>query len=174
MLVKFLTAISLIGIFLPVELEKRTLLDNKIEILVPKGWKPMSEDLIKIKYPGSKPPKYVLSDVSGGISLAFNHTDSRATQEQVETYKGFLKKSLESAFEDEEWIEEGIKEINGRKVGLFKLITNTSSGKIYNQMFFTDLDGKLLIISFNVVENKMKDWKTVADEIMNSLALKPL
>jgi len=156
----------------PVDLEKRTLLDNKIEILVPKGWKPMSEDLIKIKYPGAKPPKYVLSDVSGGISLAFNPTESRATQEQIETYKGFLKTSLESAFEDEEWIDEGIKEINGRKVGFFKLITNTASGKIYNQMFFTDLDGKLLIISFNVVENKMKDWKSAADDIMNSLTLK--
>jgi len=172
MLIKFLAAISLIGILLPVELEKRTLLDNKIEILVPKDWKPMSEELIKIKYPGAKPPTYVLSDVSGGISLAFNHIDSRATQEHIETYKGYLKKSLEDAFEDEEWIEDGIKEINGKKVGFFKLITNTASGKIYNQMFFTDLDGKLLIISFNVVENKMKDWKAAADEIMNSLTIK--
>jgi hypothetical protein len=172
MLIKFLAAISLFGILLPVELEKRTLLDNKIEILVPKDWKPMSEDLIKIKYPGAKPPTYVLSDVSGGISLAFNHTDSRATQGQVETYKGYLKKSLEDAFEDEEWIDDGIKEINGKKVGFLKLVTNTSSGKIYNQMFFTDLDGKLLIISFNVVENKMKDWKAAADEIMNSLTIK--
>ena len=39
-------------------------------------------------------------------------------------------------------------------------------------MFFTDLDGKLLICSFNVVENKMKEWKPIADEIMNSSSVK--
>lgn len=172
MLLKFLAAITLIGIFLPVELEKRTLLDNKIEILVPKGWKPMSEENIKIKYPGAKPPKYVLSDVSGGISLAFNHTDSRATQAQIESYKAMLKPALSNAYPSAEWIEEGIREINKKKVGYFKLITETQSGKIYNQMFYTDLDEKLLICSFNVVESKMKNWKEAADSIMNSLTIK--
>lgn len=169
MLLKFF----IVGIFfIQGELEKRSLLDDKIEILVPKGWKPMSEEHIKIKYPGARPPKYVLSDVTGGISLAFNHTDSKATQDQIETYKGVLKSSLTNAFPEAEWIDDGVKEINGKKVGFCKVITNAQTGKIYNQMFFTDVDGKLLICSFNVVENKMKDWKAPADEIMNSLSIK--
>lgn len=162
----------LTGILFQVDLEKLSLIDNKIEILVPKGWKPMSEDLIKIKYPGARPPKYVLSDVTGGISLAFNHTDSRATQDQIELYKGVLKSSLTNAFPEAEWIEDSVKLINGKNVGFCKVITNAQSGRIYNQMFFTDLDGKLLICSFNVVENKMKAWKATADEIMNSLTVK--
>jgi hypothetical protein len=168
-----LAKIFILGIFFfQTDLEKRSLLDNKIELLVPKGWKPMSEDLVKIKYPGARPPKYVLSDITGGISLAFNHTDSRATQEQIETYKGVLKSSLTDAFPEAEWIEDGVKEINGKKVGFCKVITNAQSGKIYNQMFFTDVDGKLLICSFNVVDTKMKDWRAAADEIMNSLTIK--
>ncbi len=172
MVLKFFIA-SLLGTFLfQSELEKRTLLDDKIELLVPKNWKQMSEENIKIKYPGARPPKYVLSDVTGGISLAFNHTDSRATQEQIETYKNVLKSSLTSAYPEAEWIADSVKVINGKKVGFCKVITNTQSGKIYNQMFFTDLDGKLLICSFNVVENKMNDWKSTADEIMNSLTVK--
>lgn len=169
MLLKFFIVVIF---FVQAELEKRSLLDDKIEILVPKGWKPMSEDLIKIKYPGARPPKYVLSDVTGGISLAFNHTDTRATQEQIEAYKGVLKSTLSNAFPEAEWLEDSVKMINGKKVGFCKVITNALSGRIYNQMFFTDLDGKLLICSFNVVENKMKDWRISADEIMNSLTLK--
>jgi len=172
MVLKFFIASFLGTFFFQVELEKRSLLDDKIEILVPKGWKPMSEDLIKIKYPGARPPKYVLSDVTGGISLAFNHTDTRATQEQIEAFKGVLKSTLTNAYPEAEWIEDSVKEINGKKVGFCKVITNALSRRIYNQMFFTDLDGKLLICSFNAVENKMKDWKSAADEIMNSLTVK--
>ena len=35
-----------------IDLEKRILIDNRIEILVPKDFKEMSKELINIKYPG--------------------------------------------------------------------------------------------------------------------------
>jgi hypothetical protein len=35
-----------------VELEKKTVMNNKIELLLPKDWKPMSEQLVQKKYPG--------------------------------------------------------------------------------------------------------------------------
>src|SRR6202008_896040 len=136
MVFKFVIASLLGTLFFQAELEKRSLLDDKIEILVPKAWKQMSEEHIKIKYPGARPPKYVLSDVTGGISLAFNHTDTRATQEQIEAYKNVLKSSLTNAFPEAEWIKDSVTVINGRKVGFCKVITNAQSGRIYNQMFF--------------------------------------
>lgn len=156
-----------------VELEKMALLEGKIELLMPKGWKPMSEELIKIKYPGARPPKLVYSDATGAISVAFNHTDSKASAENLEKYKEVLKGSLENAYPDAEWEDHGIKDFNGKKAGYFKLITETPSDKIYNYMVFTDLDGKLLICSFNCTSKKMKEWKPVAEQIMGSLKVKP-
>ena len=172
MLLKILSTL-LLGIFLyPVELEKKNLFDNKLEILVPKGWKPMKEELLKIKYPGPKPPTLVYSDVSGGTSLAFNHTDSRATPDMLEKYKEVLKSAMMGAYPEAEWKEEGIKEINGKKTGFYKVITDTNSGKIFNQLFFIDMDGRLLICSFNCVKDRMTTWEKTADEIMNSLTIK--
>lgn len=155
-----------------IELEKTTLLDGKLEILMPKGWKPMSEEMVKIKYPGARPPKLVYSDNTGGISLALNHTESKATADNLEKYKEVLKGSLENAYPDATWEETGIKEVNGKKVGFFKVITDTPKDKIYNYMLFTDLDGKLLICSFNCTEKKMKEWKPVAEQMMGSLVFK--
>jgi hypothetical protein len=165
-------AITLIALSTPIELEKKLILDNKVEILMPKGWKPMSEELIKIKYPGTRPPKLVYSDNTGAISLAFNHTESKANPENLEKYKDVLKESLENAYPDAVWEESGMKEINGKKMGFFRIITDTPNDKIYNYMLFTDFDGKLLICSFNCVEKKLKEWKPVAAEIMNSLSFK--
>lgn len=161
-----------VAFFLPIELEQRSLLDGKVEILLPKGWKPMSEDLVKIKYPGAKPPKLVYSDVSGAISIAFNLTESNASQSTIEKYHEVLKQSLEKAYPDAVWEETTIREINGKRMGEFRLITDTYNDKIYNQMLFTDLNGKLLICSFNCVETKLKTWKPIAADIMNSLTIK--
>lgn len=164
----FIFILSFSTVF-PVELEKKLVLDNKVEILMPRGWKPMSEELIKIKYPGARPPKLVYSDNTGAISIAFNHTDSKASAETLEKYRDVLKESLEKAYPDAVWEESGIREINGKKIGFFKVITDTPADKIFNYMLFTDLDGKLLICSFNCVEKKLKEWRPVAEEMMGSI-----
>ena len=39
-------------------------------------------------------------------------------------------------------------------------------------MFFTDMEGKLLISTFNCTENSITEWEQTADEIMNSLKIK--
>jgi hypothetical protein len=164
----FIFILSFSTVF-PVELEKKLVLDNKVEILMPRGWKPMSEELIKIKYPGARPPKLVYSDNTGAISIAFNHTDSKASAETLEKYRDVLKESLENAYPNAVWEESGIREINGKKIGFFKVITDTPADKIFNYMLFTDLDGKLLICSFNCVEKKLKEWRPVAEEMMGSI-----
>jgi len=152
-----------------VELEKKLLMNNKIEILLPKNWKPMPESLVKKKYPGAKPPSLVYSDISGAISIAFNHTDSKASPDMLEKYKEVLKSGLESAYPDAVWEEEGITEINGKKAGFFRVITDTPDDKIYNYMVFTDVEGRLMICSFNCTESRLKIWKPLATQIMNSL-----
>ncbi len=167
-----IATLFVVAFFYAIELEPKTLLDGQITILLPKDWRPMSESLIKIKYPGARPPQYVYSDISGGISLAITATDSRATPQQLEQYKSVLKAQLEQAYPDATWEGDGMKMVNGKKLGYFKLMTDAADTRIYNQMFFTDMKGKLLLMSFNCVENKLKPWRPVADSIMNSLVVR--
>lgn len=154
------------------DLEKRTVLDGKVELLLPKDWKPMKEELIKKKYPGARPPKLVYSDVSGAVSIAFNQTDSKANAATLDKYKEVLKEGLKSAYPDATWEEESIRELNGKKVGIFKVTTDTPDDRIYNYMLFTDLNGTLLICSFNCTQGRLKTWKPIAEQIMGSLTFK--
>ncbi len=168
----FSATLLLVAVFLAPELEQRSVLNDKISILVPKDWKPMPESLKKIKYPGEKPPQLVLSDRSGGLSLAINHTGSKATPKELGRYAQALENSLRNAYPDAIWEGIGNEKINGKQVCYFKVITETADGKIYNQMFFTDLDSTLLIFSFNAIEKRIKDWKPIADSMMYSLRIK--
>lgn len=170
-MLRFLPLFLLAGIARGIVLEKKNVLDGQLELLMPKGWRPMKDYLVKIKYPGSRPPTEVYSENSGALSLAFNLTESSANTATLPQYQQSLQLSMEKAFPNADWQETGHRKINGHQVYFFKVVTEMYDDRIYNQLFFTDFKGKLLICTFNCVENKAQTWKPIADSIMNSLRL---
>ncbi len=154
------------------ELEKRKILNDKIEILIPREFEEMSEDMMKLKYPSERRPTLIYTDKTGGINVAFNYTTNRASQQQMDSFKESFVSTFKNLYPSAEWKGTGVKEINGRKVGYLELINPAIDTKIYNLMFFTDLDGRLLLCTFNCVDEKQKEWAESANQIMNSLTLK--
>lgn len=157
---------------LAIELEKRTILNNKVDILLPKEFEIMSEEMMKLKYPSERRPTLVYTDKTGSVNIAFNHTTNKATQSQIDAYKDTFVSTFKNLYPSAEWLGTGTKEINGRKVGYMELITPAIDTKIYNLIFFTDFDGRLLLSTFNCVVEKQKGWHPSAQQIMNSLMIK--
>jgi hypothetical protein len=155
-----------------IELEKRLLLDDKVEILLPTDFEPMSEELLKLKYPFERRPTLVYTDETGGINVAFNHTPSKLTQPEIELFRKEFVKMLSNAHPSAKWKNTGVEEINGRKVGFLELITPAIDTDIYNLMFFTDLEGRMLLCTFNCVVKKHKIWLEPAKQMMNSLVIR--
>lgn len=154
-----------------VELEKKEVLQKKLQVLVPKSWKALPAMLIKTKYPGPQPPQEVFADTSGKLSLAFNHTDSKLLVSQLHTYSNVLKASLKKANPNAQWLQSGFIHVEGKEIGYFKLVTGQNGQKIFNQVFFTVLQGRLLLGTFNCTEIKLESWKLIADQIMYSVHL---
>jgi len=166
-----LVSLTLVSL-LTIDLEKKSIFNDKVEILLPKEFEIMSEEMMAVKYPNGRRPTLVYTDKTGGINVAFNHTANKITSDQFESYKESLVSMFKNLYPSAEWKGTGIKEINGRKVGYIELITPAVDTKIYNLMFFTDLDGRLLLCTFNCVEKKQADWAESAQQIMNSLTVK--
>ncbi|NQY30156.1 MAG: hypothetical protein HRT69_11885 [Flavobacteriaceae bacterium] len=155
-----------------IELEVKSLFDDKVELKIPIEFDIMSEELMKLKYPSERRPTLVYSNESGGINVALNFTENKASQELIEPYVDNFVNTFKNMYPSAEWKGSGAKNINGKKVGFLKLITPAIDTKIYNVIFFTDLNGKLLLCTFNCTEKSIKEWETTADEIMNSLKIK--
>lgn len=155
-----------------IDLVSKSILNNKVELKIPKDFTIMSEELMKIKYPSENRPTLVYSNESGGINVAINLTQSKASQDAIAAYKDFFVNTFKENYPTAEWKESGIKTINGKKVGYLELITQAIDTEIYNLMFFTDLDGKLLLCTFNCTKKSINEWTTPANEIMNSLKIK--
>lgn len=157
---------------LTIELETKSLLDGKVEIKIPKDFEIMSEEFLKIKYPNQRSPKLVYTNENGDINVAVNLTENKAVEEQITEYQDVFVKTFKNLYPSADWIDNGIKDINGKKIGYLEIITPAIDTDIYNLMFFTDMDGKLLLCTFNCTKKSIKEWKPIAKEIMNSLIIK--
>lgn len=154
------------------ELELISLFDNKLEIKVPVDFEIMSDELLKLKYPLNRRPTLVYTNESAAVNVAFNLTANPANQELLHTYKSTFITTFSSFYPDAEWIDNGIKTVNNQDVVYLELITQAVDNDIYNLIFFTNLDGKLLLCTFNCSKEKVTNWKDTAHIIMNSLAIK--
>jgi len=157
---------------LGIDLEVKSLMNNKVELKIPKDFEIMSKEMLQLKYARGNAPTLVYTDKTGGINVAMNYTQSKANQANIGEFKDYLVKTFKGGFPDAEWKDTGFKVINGKKVGYIEVITPAIDTKIYNLLFFTDMGGRLLLCTFNCTHKSINDWQPAAKEIMESLKIK--
>jgi hypothetical protein len=162
----------LITDFANVDLEKRLLLDGKIEMLVPVQFTEMPGDMLVKKYPGKSRPKFVLTDERGTTNIAFSLLENPADSTVLENYLKAIVASYKQNFTTATWVDNGMMRIDGKKAGFLKLITDGADQKIFNFVFLTDLDGKLLVGTFNCVEKDMEEWRPIGEQMVGSIDFK--
>ncbi|MCR8561842.1 hypothetical protein KXD93_29575 [Mucilaginibacter sp. BJC16-A38] len=166
----------LLILFIPVclkaqiKLEKKGFLDNKIELSVPADFKPMSAEMLDKKYPNrNQKPNLVLTDEDAEVNIVISLIPQPIKPEQIGAFKDFQINSLKKMHPDAKWMNDGVRAINGKNVGYFKFISNAVDQTVFNYYFFTDLDGKVLLLSFNCTEKLLPKWKETAESIVSSL-----
>jgi hypothetical protein len=166
-------------IFLPVcgfsqvKLETRNLFDGKVELMVPAEFKPMTVEVTGQKYPNpDQQPDVVLTDDNAEVNIVISRTKQLLQASQMEQYKDFMMASLKKSHPDAQWLDNGVKTINGKLVGYFKMMSNAIDQKVFVYYFFTDMDGRALIMTFNCTAKLLPTWKETADSIVSSLRVK--
>ena len=149
-----------------------SLADDKVRLLVPKEWAPMSDQLWATKYPGRTMPMLALTDELGEVDLIADLTRQPATEDQIADFKAFQLQQLKTSRPDMEFLSEGIKNVHGRQVGYFKFLTRAVDQKVFNYYFFTVVDGRIMLFTFNCIKSLKRAWEPSADQIMTSLVVK--
>lgn len=155
-----------------IDLEKKSLLKDKVQLLIPSDFEIMSKKMMKLKYPNENRPTLIYTNETGGINVALNLTTNPANQEVIPAIQKSFEKTFKNLYPSAEWLNMGEKEINGRQVGFLELVSPAIDTEIYNLIFYTDLDGSLLLCTFNCTKKDMDEWKPIAHDIMNSFRLK--
>ncbi len=154
------------------ELIKRTALNGKVTLTTPKSFGPMPKELLELKYPASRRPTEVLSDSTGGVSLAFNHTQNRMTPAQIKQAHVSMSKMFHNMYPSATWIRDETFEKNGRTFMVLELITPAMDTKIHNIIYGTSVDNRFLLVAFNTTVQQSERWLPVGKKIMASLSIR--
>jgi hypothetical protein len=132
----------------------------------------MSDEMWAAKYQKRTRPILVLTDEDGEVNLIADMTPMLANEGQIAAFKDAQLKQLKGRRPDMVVLKEGVETVNGKKVGYFKFLTQAVDQKVFNYYFFTVVNGKILLFSFNSIQKLQEKWEHTADEMVRSLRTK--
>ena len=151
------------------DIEKKTVLNGKLEILAPKNFKLMSKAMLEIKYPNSRRPTEVLCNSSGSVSLAFNFTNNKLLKKDIKAAHIQFSKLFHNLYPSAKWLRDEIAVKGGNKFIILEMITPAVDTKIHNIMYVASVDDKMLFVSFNFIIEETKKWLPIGQKIIQSI-----
>ena len=151
------------------DFEPRLLFDDRVSIMIPERFGIMDAAKAKIKYPSENRPQLIYSDASCRINLLFNLMDEPLQETEILNrmldYRAVIKRTNPANV----FYEWKILKRNEGKVGYFDYKSYAIDDDIYNIMFVTNVQDKLLLGAFNCPLTHKKDWKLLVLQMLNTI-----
>jgi hypothetical protein len=155
-----------------VTLTERALLDGAVTLLIPESFGPMSEELLRLKYPSERRPTVVFSNERGSVNLATNLTANLVRPEQIAELHKAMEATFKNLYPSATWYRSEIITQDGRRYFVLDLLTPAVDTQIRNVMYGTSFRGRLLLFSFNVTRELEKSWLEIGRTMLSSVRIK--
>jgi len=144
---------------------------NEIEVLFPKTFKLMDDEMIALKYRSKQGTTFMAyTDEDAIVNIAFEHTLNKAMLKDLPAIKQVLDGQFNRPQIDFQKSE--IRKINSRDFIILEMITPAMDMNVYNLMFITSLEDRMMMGTFNCTVDKVQQWKPTAYQILNSITIK--
>ena len=155
-------------------------INDEISYVVPESFNLMSKGDRIEKYVSSREPLAMHSSVDGEINYGVNWNPMQWMDGDEQMIHDFYKASILSMFDQVEFIQNEIKEINGKKFVVFEFISmlrtenafSNKSSRNYTYIQYTSYNEQVLLFNFACKARLMNQWQPVANDIMNSVKVK--
>lgn len=155
-----------------IQLETRSLLDGKIQMLIPTHFAPMSEELIRAKYPGERRPTFVLSNEPGTVNITVNHTSSAMSPKDLDEAHRAFDKMFRNRYPSATWYRSERTTLNGQECFILEFLTPASDTEIHNIIVVFSLERRMLLISMNLTKELVAEWRPIAQKMVDSIRFK--
>lgn len=153
---------------IPVTFAERTLLDNKIAIWMPEDFEEFTKEEIDAVYLLGNKPDVVYGNSYLNFSVGFHYTSNEVPNEYMGDFLKIAKMVLEKSGPKVTIYSEKVKKKGNHTVSSMELVSHTITDAIYNIMFYSSLNGKVLIGFINFNYNYLNRYKTIAKEMLES------
>jgi hypothetical protein len=144
-----------------------SLYNNKLRLSVPDYFTEMSSAMKHSKYPRGNSPDVVYTDEDGAVNVALNYTTAVMSDNDIATMQSRLLQQLQAANPID--LTTRTETINGSEFAVFEFMSQAIDTRVYNLMFLTEMDGRMLLGTFNCTESLKLEWQPRAKEILASV-----
>jgi len=153
---------------IPVTFAERTLLDGKAAIWVPEDFEAISQEAIAAIYLLGNKPELVLGNTYLNFSVGFHYTQNEVPDEYMGDFLKIARMALERCGPKVRILSEKVKKVGKHTVSHMHLLSHTITDTVYNVMFFSSLEGRILIGFINFSNRYRKRYLPIAEEMLQS------
>jgi hypothetical protein len=138
---------------------------RKVSFVPPAGFRPMTEEMIRFKFPRGNPPQQVYANEKMSVSVAITFSPQVLSPRQLPDLKSAMEQTLPGLVPGLAWLAREIVEINGVEWVHFELTSHAIDTDIHNHMYMTSFNGKMLGFNFN---STIAQYETYKEELARS------
>jgi len=146
--------------------------DGKISFAAPQGFKPLSQALIRLKYPRARPPRYVIGNKNAATTIAYDLKPRPLPKNRLQDMKVAMTRILPRLVPGLTWLKRDIITLSGQKWLLLELTSTAIDTDIYNIMLFTSYKGRMLAFNFNSTKKEFPKYDAALRRSIKSIRIK--
>jgi hypothetical protein len=123
--------------------------DTNVTFEPPKGFKPVPQEIIDVKWPSKRAPKFVVGNETASTTVAYDLKPNVIPQDKLGEVQKTFTQLFGRIIPGLEWKKNQIIEHSGRKWLFMEMTSKAIDTDIYNIMMMTGYDNRMLIFNFN-------------------------
>lgn len=160
----------------------RVKVNDTISVLVPKEWVPMDEMDITQRYPSVRAPLAAYTNEERVADFSVNISATQWPDDNVAMAKEFFKAGVVNMFDKVDMIDEGIREVSGKKIIYFEFESRVNGNRgqeelrdpvlRYTYIQYYIQPGSALVFSFSCPRRLREEWQDTAREMMKGIKIR--
>ncbi len=137
----------------------------------PEGFTELTDDLLKIKFPGANRPKFVYGNEDFSVTVTVTPSGKKASKVNLKEILKAMEKAYSRIIPNLVWIKKEVAEFNDQTWLHLELTSTAIDADIHNNVYMTTHRGKLVAFNFNATKEMYKQYKTQLEQSFNSIKL---
>jgi len=155
--------------------------NDSLTVSVPKDWRPMDDLDIAQRYPSVRAPLVAYTNLEREADFSVNISATQWPDDNAAIAQKFFKAGVMNVFDKVEMIDEGIREVRGKKFIFFEFESRVNGTRQegfrdpvlrYTYIQYLIEPGKALVFSFSCPKRDRQQWQDTAREMMKSVKIK--
>lgn len=141
------------------EFEEAEFFGGELKLYIPNTFIDMPEEARRFKYPSESRPEIIKCNNTGAIAITLKLVNSPISDEYIEELKSMMKAITQRLNPANIYFDEGILEVDEKKIGYFDYKSSAIDDFLYNYVFLLEFQGNTLMGTFSCSYSEHKQWK---------------